>query len=152
MVFGKDANMMRRALPTLVLSIGLIGGAAGCGAGGIEARDSFTVQNPLKVTPERPLADVPVPSGFAYKSNGSYVFSGNYRVAKLLYRGTPKLDDCVSYFKTQMPLSRWAFVKDNGTDERELVFQNESAEEMLVSMKRSAGITSLEIAIKPRRV
>jgi len=146
--------MMRRAHLSLVLSFVLAGGllaAGGCN-GGIHSADTITVSNPLKIIPERPLADVPVPSGFTYKSNGSYVFSGNYRVAKLVYRGTPKMDDCEQYFREQMPLSRWSFIKDAGTDERELVFQNDAAEEMLVFMKRSAGLTSLEIEIKPRRV
>jgi hypothetical protein len=141
--------MMRRA--SLVLGLSVVAALSG-GCSAIRSQDTISIPNPLTVAPERPLADVPVPRGFTYKSNGSYVFSGNYRVAKLLYRGTPKVDECIEYFKEQMPASRWTFVKEAGGDEVGLVFQNEAPEELLVSLKRSAGITSLSIEIKPRRV
>jgi hypothetical protein len=123
----------------------------GAGCGGIEKQDSFTLPNPMIVRPERPLADVPVPVGFAFKSNGSYIFSGNYRVAKLLYRGTPHIDACMEYFKREMPQSRWNFVRDSGVDGRAMTFYNE-CEELNIKFDRVAGLTSLDIEIKPRRV
>jgi len=141
---------MRQTLAqAAVFAAGLVVFAGGCRD--VEKRDSFTVPNILQVRPERPLADVPVQVGFTMKSNGSYIFDGNYRVAKLLYRGTPKVDDCVQYFKEQMPQSRWTFVRDSDSDGRVLTFFND-CEECNIKLGRVAGITSLDIEIKPRRV
>jgi hypothetical protein len=141
--------MRRSTLPALVVAVGISALAGGCRD--IHRTESFTIPNFMAVRPERPLADVPVPMGFTYKEHGSYVYSGNYRVAKLSYRGTPKVEDCVDFFRGEMPQSRWAFVRESGVDERDLLFHNEQ-EEMTVRLSRVSGITSIEIAIKPRPV
>ena len=141
--------MRRSALLTIVFAGGMAALTGGCR--GVEKTESFTISNPLVVTPERPLADVPVPTGFAFKSYGSYIFDGNYRVARLLYRGTPHVEEVIHYFKEQMPQSRWMFVRDSGVDGRVLTFHNDS-EELELTLDRQSGMTALQIDIKPRRV
>lgn len=141
--------MTYRVLSALAVSAGLSVLGAGCKSA--QTADTITLPNPLKVRPERPLADVPVPAGFTYKGSTSYVFTGNYRVAKLVYRGTPHVDDCVEFFKAQAPVSRWAFVRDSGPDDRTMLFHND-VEEMTVKLARTGGVTFLEIGIKPRPV
>jgi len=139
--------MKRSGIRAAVLAAGIT--VLGGGCRDIERVESFSVPNFLVVRPERPLADVPVPVGFTYKESGSYIFNGNFRVAKLQYRGTPHIERCVDFFKEQMPLSRWMLIREAGVDERVVTFRNES-EEMLIRLDRSAGITALEIEIKPR--
>lgn len=141
--------MKRSVWSAGVLAAGIGFAVLSSGCRGIEKVESINIPNFLVVRPERPLADVPVPLGFTYKENGSYIFSGNYRVARLLYRGTPHVDDCVEYFKEQMPQSRWAFVRDSGVDDREVMFHNE-AEELRIKFGRQGGLTVLRIDIKPR--
>ena len=141
--------MNRSALLAMVVAGGISVLTAGCR--GVERQESFTIPNPIVVNPERPLADVPVPVGFALKSNGSYIFDGNYRVARLLYRGTPHIEEVAQYFKDQMPQSHWQFVRDGGVDQRVMTFHNE-AEELELKLDRQSGVTALQIDIKPRRV
>jgi hypothetical protein len=141
--------MKRSALLAIVLAGGIA--ALGGGCRGVDRTESITIPNPVVVTPERPLADVPVPVGFAFKSTGSYIFDGNYRVARLLYRGTPHVEEVIQYFKEQMPQSRWMFVRDSGVDGRVLLFHND-CEELELKLDRQSGITALQIDIKPRRV
>lgn len=124
-------------------------GAAGCA--GIAGTESFSIRNPFRIVPERPLADVPVPTGFTYRKSASWVFNGNYRVARLEYRGTPHVEECASYFLEQMPQNRWSFVADSGKDDRVMKFRNES-EEMQVTLARMSGVTRLAIEIKPRPI
>lgn len=139
--------MRRSVLSALVVAAGIVVFGGGCTS--VQQTDSITVRNPLRVVPERPLDDVPVPVGFTYKKNDSYVFSGNYRVAKLEYRGTPQIEECVAYFKEHAPVSRWIFVRESTVDGPVVLFQNE-AEEMAVRFDRRGGITQLSIEIKPR--
>ena len=139
--------MRRTGILAIVAAAALMGAGCTTTGGGKE----ISITNPFVITPERPLTDVPVPTGFTYKSKDSYVFSGNYRVAKLVYRGGAHIDACVAYFKQQMPVSNWAFVKDSSTDGRVVTFHNE-AEEMRIIFDRQAGLTHMAIEIKPRPV
>lgn len=140
---------MKRSALFAIVAVTAAAALGGCR--GVAGTGSVTIPNPLVVMPERPLADVPVPVGFALKSDGSYVFDGNYRVARLLYRGTPHITEVVRYFKEQMPQSRWTCVGDSGVDGRVVTFQNE-AEQLELKLDRDSGVTALEIDIKPRRV
>src|SRR5437868_301919 len=139
--------MRRSVLSALVVAAGIVVFGGGCTS--VQNTESITVRNPLRVVPERPLDDVPVPVGFTYKKNDSYVFSGNYRVAKLEYRGTPHIEECIEYFKEQAPVSRWSFVRETSADGQGLTFQNE-AEEITVQFDRRGGGTKLSIEVKPR--
>jgi hypothetical protein len=112
--------------------------------------DKIEIPNPFRQTPERPLADVPVPNGFRYLEQGSYIFDRNYRVARLRYSGTPHIDDAVAFFKEQMPLSKWNLVKEGQDGGRWVQFQNEF-EEMKVLLEREAGVTSIQIDISPKK-
>lgn len=144
--------MKRDVLSAAAAAAAVIGFALfGQGCRGIERVESFTVPNFLVVRPERPLADVPVPLGFTYKENGSYVFSGNYRVARLQYRGTPHIEECVRYFQEQMPPSRWRFIRQAGIEGRLVTFHNDE-EELRIKLDRSGGLTLLTIDIKPRPI
>lgn len=118
--------------------------------GGCRDVEKIEIPNIFHQTPERPLADVPVPDGFRYKDTGSYIFDRSYRVARLRYSGTPHVNEAIGFFKEQMPLSRWSFVREQGTDSRTLVFQND-IEELKISIDRDAGITSVDIDIAPRK-
>ena len=74
-------------------------------AGGCRDVEKVEIPNIFRQTPERPLADVPVPVGFRFKEQGSFVFNSNYRVARLRYSGTPKIEEVVRFYREQMPLS-----------------------------------------------
>jgi len=147
--FDMQRSELRRVASRAVVAAALFGGAFL--AGGCRGVEKIEIPNIFRVTPERPLADVPVPDGFRYKDLGSYIFDRNYRVARLRYSGTPHLEETVGFFKEQMPLSRWMFVREEGNDARALFFRNE-IEEMKVSVERQGGITSIEIDISPRKM
>lgn len=119
-------------------------------AGGCRDVEKVEIPNIFRQTPERPLADVPVPVGFRYKEQGSYIFDRNYRVARLKYTGTPHIDEAVAFFKQQMPLSRWKFLREGAGEGRTLVFEND-IEELTVSLDRGAGLTRIAIDIAPKK-
>jgi hypothetical protein len=138
-----------RVASQTVLAAALVGG--GGLLGGCRNVEKVEIPNIFHSTPERPLADVPVPNGFRYKDAGSYIFDRNYRVARLRYSGTPHMDEVVGFFKEQMPLSRWILVREQGDGPRQLYFQNE-IEDMRISVDREGGITSIDIDISPKKV
>jgi hypothetical protein len=118
--------------------------------GGCRDVEMVEIPNIFRQAPERPLADVPVPVGFRYKEQGSYIFDRNYRVARLKYTGTPHIDEAIAFFKQQMPLSRWKFVREGSGEMRTVVFDND-LEELTVSLDRDAGLTRIAIDISPRK-
>lgn len=129
--------------------------AAGCiltvvGGTGCQSFEGTQFAELFTTVPERPLADVPVPDGFRYKERGSYIFSSNYRVARLKYSGTPNLETTVAFFREHMPMSHWR-VTDEQADGRAstLVFSNKE-EACTVSFTRRSGLTYINIDITPR--
>ena len=143
------SELVRVASRAMVVAVTLVGGPFL--VGGCRDVEKVEIPNIFRQVPERPLADVPVPTGFRYTERGSYIFDRNYRVARLRYTGTPHVDDAAGFFKEQMPQSKWSFVREAGTDERTLVFQNE-IEDMKISLDRQAGMTRIDIDISPRKV
>lgn len=129
----------------LVASLGAFG--TGCQVGDIER---IEIPNVFRIMPERPLADVPVPVGFRYREKGSYLFNNNYRVACIRYRGSNSHEETEAFYKEQMPLSHWTFVRASGERERVLEFQNE-LETCTVKLYRKGGFGALDIEIMPRK-
>jgi hypothetical protein len=144
---------MKRSVLFRAASRGLTVAALACGSflvGGCRDVEKVEIPNIFHQTPERPLADVPVPDRFRYKEQGSYIFDRSYRVARLRYTGTPHVEEAVEFFKAQMPLSRWKLVRETVGDARTLFFEND-IEEMKISLDRQAGLTSVDIDISPKK-
>ena len=133
----------------IVLVAAVLFAAVLIGGGGCRDVEKVEIQNIFSQAPVRPLPDVPVPIGFQYVERGSYVFNDNYRVARLRYTGTPHVDEVVQYYKEQMPLSKWTFVRDTEMETRVLSFQND-LEKCEVGLERRGGLTTIEINITPR--
>ena len=119
--------------------------------GGCQNVEKVEIPNVFRTTPERPLADVPVPVGFRYVERGSFIFDSNFRVAKLRYSGSQRLDEVVAFYTEQMPRSQWSFIGKSGEGEdKVLEFQSEM-ETCVVTLDREGGQSTLEIEIAPRR-
>ena len=142
--FRGSFDMNRITLCGAALLAAVLIGGAGC-----RDVEKVEIENIFRRPPSRPLPDVPVPIGFQYLERGSYVFNENYRVARLRYTGTPHIEDVVQYYKEQMPLSKWTFVRDAELEARVLTFQND-LEKCTVSLERKGGLTTIEINITPR--
>ncbi|GIW71216.1 MAG: hypothetical protein KatS3mg102_0758 [Planctomycetota bacterium] len=145
---GMLARAGRSVAPLVLAALGMAGTAAlGSGCQSVE---KIEIPNIFRQVPERPLVDVPVPVGFRYKERGSYIFNSNFRVARLLYDGTPGRDDTVAFMAEQMPLSKWeALGRGEVGNATVLRFRNE-LEECTVTVDRHRGLTRLTIEIAPR--
>ena len=134
----------RSAVPAMVVAV------AGFLGQGCQSVEHVAGGGLFETVTERPLADVPVPDGLRFEESGSYVFNRNFRVARLFYRGTGDLRAIEGFYKEQMPLSRWTFVRASGIQERVIEFQSK-LETCTVTLKRLGGASSLDIEISPRK-
>ncbi|MHC4393029.1 MAG: hypothetical protein ACYS22_17185 [Planctomycetota bacterium] len=125
--------------------------AFGGALSGCQNIERIEIPNFFRPMPERPLADVPVPVGFRFRENGSYVFNNNYRVAKLRYAGGRQLDEVEAFYKENMPLSQWEFTGDSGAKKRVITFQKDW-ETCTVTLMRDHGRSAINIEISPREV
>lgn len=66
----------------------------------------------LTISEEVNFSDVPVPSGFTFLRNESYVYKdGDARIALLRYKGSEKINPASIFFQTQMSRYQWREVK-----------------------------------------
>lgn len=101
---------MNRRLSLLAFALATCFCAAGCDL--FQQRTTDTTQSPVVDAPSTDFHgqfnDVPVPHGFKYNRDLSFVYTGKaMRSASLLYTGQQKVYEVVDFFERNMPALGW---------------------------------------------
>lgn len=96
------------------------------------------------------FSDVPVPAGFKLIPQQSYAFeNGGIRVAYLKYKGNGTLDQVLTFYKEQMPVSRWDLLNISEFGQRMLNFEKEN-ETCIVTMQSQFMGTLITLSLGPK--
>ena len=88
---------------------------------------SYSSDLPLSVAPNLRLEDIPVPEGFQFIANESFVFQNEQvRVGLLKYRGVAAPQQVLKFYKDQMPLYQWDLINIVEHEARTMNFEKVS--------------------------
>jgi hypothetical protein len=114
---------------------------------------SMMAGNPDKtLTPANTIrfSDIPVPAGFKAIPQQSYSFeNGGIRVAFLKYKGNGTLDQVLSFYKEQMPVSRWNLLNISEFGRRMLNFERET-ETCIITIESQFPGTLITLSLGPK--
>jgi len=145
-----------------VLTLALL---VGSGCSGMNRRSSGTVDgdsvsggqgNPnlgptLPAAPSFRIADIPIPSGFQFDRDGSYVYQDRDReLGSMRYVGKADVGQATQFFLDEMVQYNWTLV--NVVEHQMVVLNFEKPERVCTVMISSAGRFSTEVRIdfRPR--
>lgn len=108
---------------------------------------------PLRPTPNPPSRDVPIPGGFRLVDRSSEDWSaGSVRYVRHRYTGPAEVQAVREFFRREMPLVRWAPIRDSMVGGRYTLRFERAGEECTVTLEhgRRSGSTVVEVLISPK--
>jgi len=135
---------------TLLATCYLLLATCSIGCVGIQKKDLPKEQSFLETATFLKFTDVPIPTGFKFLSESSYlVESGALRSGLLKYTGKATGDQVTNFYKEQMPMYGWRLLNLVEYGERILNFEKES-ESCVITIKPSSSKSDLTISLAPR--
>ncbi|MCL2647148.1 MAG: hypothetical protein FWD61_09100 [Phycisphaerales bacterium] len=134
---------MRFASLALVLSLSLTTAA-------IPACRSNAKDAPLIAAPSFPIADVPIPAGFAMmkKVSTSKVVPGATRFVDHQYSGSDDFLPVVKFYQDQMPGQKWTLVEQNQGNASVTLHFTKGSEDCVVSVTDGDVFTPTRIRVR----
>lgn len=113
--------------------------------------ESKTVeQKKLEISLDFKFEDIPLPSGFKFNKQESFIFQSDFtRVGLLKYTGKASADKIVDFYREQMPLHNWDLVNIVEYGKVILNFEK-SKESCIISLEPIMTKTILIISLGPR--
>jgi hypothetical protein len=129
----------------LAVSVALIGGLGGC------SHPSDETQPALIPAVASPVADVPIPAGFAMTGDStSKVEASGLRFVDHKYDGTDDVLPVVRFYKDQMPTKGWTFVDQNQLVHNEISLHfTKNGEDCVITVKPGTFRTHVQVQINP---
>ncbi len=107
---------------------------------------------PLISAPVSPIADIPVPAGFAMdasKSNSTVVPATSFRTAYHYYKGSDDVLPVVNFYRTQMPTKGWTLVDQNQMKNEVTLRFSKSKEAAAITIRKALIKTHIIVKLGP---
>lgn len=138
-------NIFITALFVFVLVI-----LSGCAGPAKKETDISKSQGLLEPSAMLKFSDIPVPVGFNFLPQNSYLFeSAGIRVGVLKYQGKANPDQVINFYREQMPMYNWTLLNITEFGERLMNFERER-ETCIISLLPKGNNISIIVSLGPK--
>lgn len=136
---------MLRTLPLIALASLLALALPACQTG------SGNANTPLIASSSSPIADVPIPAGFAMRGGSqSYVTpNGQLRFVNHHYKGSEDMLPVVRFYRDQLPNNGWNLVSQQQAGDAVVLNFTKGSEDLIVTVKEGTLHTHVNVRLHP---
>jgi hypothetical protein len=139
-------------LSSRALALPLLLAAAVLPACSLFGNGSHSTVSPTLITaPNSPIADVPIPAGFALikgESTSKVIPASNVRFVDHLYSGNDDLLPVVSFYRDQLPATGWALVDQTQSKADITLHFTKGSEDCFVTVTSGSLVKNTHIRIR----
>lgn len=117
---------------------------------GAEPEPPADVAVGIPLAPDFRIADIPVPAGFEFDREHSFVFQNNVvEVGRIQYAGKERINDVAQFYLDEMPRYGWSLLNMTEYGNIILFFEKEAESAILTLLPKTRG-TLVQISFFPK--
>jgi hypothetical protein len=117
----------------------------------VEGQGAAEMEPGIPLAPDFRIADIPVPAGFQYDREHSYVFQNSaIEVGKLLYEGKEKIGKVGQFYLNEMPRYGWTLLNMTETETIIMLFDKEGKSCVVTLGPRTPRGSVITISFNPK--